>query len=53
MFDLTENPETIKTINAILNNKGTLEIHNEIRNGIIETVVVEIQRKVRSREEKK
>lgn len=50
MFDLSKMSETIASINAILNNKGTAEIHNEYRNGTIETVVVETQRKVQNRE---
>ena len=55
MFDIRNYEETCNTINAILNNKGVCEVHNEIRkdengNVVRTVVVVEQKRTVKSRE---
>lgn len=48
MVDIKECPESIRTINAIINNSGTAEVKLE-HNGK-ELVVVETARQVKSKE---
>lgn len=55
IFDIRECPQTLDKINEILNERGTAEIHNEIRKdgngGITRTViVVRTTRSVENRE---
>lgn len=53
MIDLRDEKEIIDIINSILNNGGVAEIKNESRTSTPNLVVVEIERKVKTKKRNK
>ena len=49
MIDIREHPEVCEAINAVVNNKGIVEVHNEKRQGKDNLVVVEISRTLKTK----
>lgn len=51
LIDIRNNPLVLDIINVIVNNGGIAEVKQEYKNGKENLVVVEIRRKVRTKDE--